>query len=563
MKLLRTLSALLVLAMVVGCAKKEANIEVAADEPAAGNDLATRAGAPLFDGMGNHEHPITKDPDAQLYFNQGLVIDFAFNHAESARSFRAAQTLDSECAMCYWGEALALGPNINVTSNGKVVMSDNERTSAFAAVQKAVALRDTVSEAERDYIDALAIRYNGDPTTPREPMDEAYGDAMRELHAKYPNDDDAASLFAESLMNTMPWDYWIDPENPRPLTIEVLDALETVLARSPEHPLAIHLYIHAVEASSQPERAEPHADTLVSLVPGAGHLVHMPSHIYWRVGRYADASKVNVMAASVDEAYIAACNAQGFYPAAYYPHNIHFLWASSSMEGRSAVAIEAARKVAANVRIEMIDQFPGVEFFNTIPLLALTQFGLWDEVLAEAQPPENLEYSNAVWHYVRATAFAQKGNVDAARAEYASFTPLRDETDVVFLDSIYYPATLLLTIADALIQGEIATAEGRHDEAIGYYKIAVDTQDELPYTEPPFWYYPTRHSLGKAMLAAGDPAGAEAVYREDLTNFPRNGWSLFGLVQAMEAQDKDASEIQARFDLIWAQSDVTLTASRF
>ena len=564
MKLLRTLSALLVLAMIVGCAKKEANIEVAADEPAAGNDLATRAGAPLFDGMGNHEHPITtKDPDAQRYFNQGLVIDFAFNHAESARSFRAAQTLDSECAMCYWGEALALGPNINVTSNGKVVMSDNERTSAFAAVQKAVALRDTVSEAERDYIDALAIRYNGDPTTPREPMDKAYGDAMRELHAKYPNDDDAASLFAESLMNTMPWDYWIDPENPRPLTIEVLDALETVLARSPEHPLAIHLYIHAVEASSQPERAEPHADTLVSLVPGAGHLVHMPSHIYWRVGRYADASKVNVMAASVDEAYIAACNAQGFYPAAYYPHNIHFLWASSSMEGRSAVAIEAARKVAANVRIEMIDQFPGVEFFNTIPLLALTQFGLWDEVLAEAQPPENLEYSNAVWHYVRATAFAQKGNVDAARAEYASFTPLRDETDVVFLDSIYYPATLLLTIADALIQGEIATAEGRHDEAIGYYKIAVDTQDELPYTEPPFWYYPTRHSLGKAMLAAGDPAGAEAVYREDLTNFPRNGWSLFGLVQAMEAQDKDASEIQARFDLIWAQSDVTLTASRF
>ena len=564
MKLLRTLSALLVLAMVVGCAKKEANIEVAADEPAAGNDLATRAGAPLFDGMGNHEHPITtKDPDAQRYFNQGLVIDFAFNHAESARSFRAAQTLDSECAMCYWGEALALGPNINVTSNGKVVMSDDERTSAFAAVQKAVALRDTVSEAERDYIDALAIRYNGDPTTPREPMDKAYGDAMRELHAKYPNDDDAASLFAESLMNTMPWDYWIDPENPRPLTIEVLDALETVLARSPEHPLAIHLYIHAVEASSQPERAEPHADTLVSLVPGAGHLVHMPSHIYWRVGRYADASKVNVMAASVDEAYIAACNAQGFYPAAYYPHNIHFLWASSSMEGRSAVAIEAARKVAANVRIEMIDQFPGVEFFNTIPLLALTQFGLWDEVLAEAQPPENLEYSNAVWHYVRATAFAQKGNVDAARAEYASFTPLRDETDVVFLDSIYYPATLLLTIADALIQGEIATAEGRHDEAIGYYKIAVDTQDELPYTEPPFWYYPTRHSLGKAMLAAGDPAGAEAVYREDLTNFPRNGWSLFGLVQAMEAQDKDASEIQARFDLIWAQSDVTLTASRF
>jgi len=556
--------ALLALVMVMGCAKKEATTDVFADESMAGNDLATRAGAPLFDGMGNHHHPITtKDPDAQRYFDQGLVIDFAFNHAESARSFRAGQTLDPECAMCYWGEALALGPNINVTSDGKVVMGDDDRLAAYAAIQKAVSLKDTVSEAERDYIDALATRYNGDPSTAREPLDEAYSNAMRELHAKYPEDDDAASLFAESLMNTMPWDYWLDPENPKPLTEEVLAALETVLDRSPEHPLAIHLYIHAVEASSQPERAEPHADTLVSLVPGAGHLVHMPSHIYWRVGRYADASRVNVMAAEVDEAYIAACNAQGFYPAAYYPHNIHFLWASSSMEGRSAVAIEAARKVAANVRIEMIEQFPGVEFFNTIPLLALTQFGLWDEVLAEPQPPANLEYSNAVWHYVRATAFAQKGDVDAARDEYASFTPLRDETDVVFLDSIYYPATSLLTIADALIQGEIATAEGRHDDAIGFYKIAVETQDELPYTEPPFWYYPTRHSLGKAMLAAGDAAGAEVVYREDLTRFPRNGWSLYGLVQALEAQGKDATEIQGRFDLIWAQADVTLTASRF
>ncbi|MBT6210330.1 MAG: hypothetical protein HOI35_09950, partial [Woeseia sp.] len=316
MKLLRTLSALLVLAMVVGCAKKEANIEVAADEPAAGNDLATRAGAPLFDGMGNHEHPITtKDPDAQRYFNQGLVIDFAFNHAESARSFRAAQTLDSECAMCYWGEALALGPNINVTSNGKVVMSDDDRTSAFAAVQKAVALRDTVSEAERDYIDALAIRYNGDPTTPREPMDEAYGDAMRELHAKYPNDDDAASLFAESLMNTMPWDYYVDPATPKPETKEVTTVLEAVMAANPKHPGALHLYIHVVEPSDTPGRGEFAADQLGPLSPGAGHLVHMPSHIYLRIGRYHDASVANEKAASADESYITQCGAQGFYPA--------------------------------------------------------------------------------------------------------------------------------------------------------------------------------------------------------------------------------------------------------
>ena len=557
-------SLLSIMLSLTACSREEAPAETAADATETKSDLATRAGAPLFDGMGSHRHPITtSNPDAQKYFDQGVVIDFAFNHAESARSFRAAQTLDPQCAMCFWGEALALGPNINVTSDGKVVMSDDERTAAFAAIQKAVALRENASEAERDYIDALATRYDGDPSTDREALDLTYVDAMRALHHKYPDDDDAAALFAESMMNTMPWDYWLDPEKPKPLTEEVLAALETVLERNPEHALAIHLYIHAVEASSRPERAEAPADTLRDLVPGAGHLVHMPSHIYWRVGRYADASEANVLAASVDEAYIAACNAQGFYPATYYPHNIHFLWAASSMEGRSELAIESARKVAANVRLEMIDQFPGVEFFNTIPLLALTQFGRWDEVLAEPAPPSNLEFSTAIWHYVRATAYAKKGDLDAARAEHAQLVPLRDETDVTFLDSIYYPATMLLTIADALVQGEIAMAEDRHDEAIAQFRLAVDTQLELPYTEPPFWYYPTRHTLGKALLAAGDPAAAEEVYRADLEQYPRNGWALYGLIQSLEAQDKDASDIQARFDKIWSQADVTLTASQF
>jgi len=527
-------------------------------------DLATRAGAPLFEGMGSHHHAITtRDPDAQRYFDQGLVIDFAFNHAESARSFRAAQKLDPDCAMCFWGEALALGPNINVTSNGKVVMSDDERTAAYAAIQEAVRLKAGASQKEQDFIDALASRYNGDPATPREPLDNAYMDAMRDLYHNYPDDDDAASLFAESMMNTMPWDYWVDAENPRPLTVEAIDVLETVLERSPAHPMAIHLYIHAVEASSSPERAEAPADTLQNLVPGAGHLVHMPSHIYWRVGRYADASEANVLAAAVDEAYIAACNAQGFYPAAYYPHNIHFLWAASSMEGRSAVAIEAARKVAANVRIEMVEEFPGVEFFKTIPLLALTQFGQWDEVLAEPQPPANLDFSNAIWHYVRGTAFARKGDLDAAQAEQERLAPLRSADSVEFLDTILYPATMLLEIADELVLGEIALAAGDSDIAIAHFERAVAVQDELPYTEPPFWYYPTRHTLGRAMLTAGDAAGAEAVYRKDLSMYPRNGWAMYGLIQALEAQNKDASEVQERFDEIWAQADVTLSASTF
>lgn len=557
--ILAVVSALL---SVSGCAQQAGKPGDAAPADKATAQLVARAGAPLFDGMGTHHHEVTtSDAGAQRYFDQGLIIDFAFNHAESARSFRAAQRLDPDCAMCYWGEALALGPNINVTSNGLVVMSDDSRVKAFAAIEKALALKDRVTPRERDYIDALASRYNGDVTTPREPLDLAYLASMRALHQKYPDDDDAAALFAESAMNTMPWDYWVDPENPKPLTDEVLAALETVLERSPRHPLAIHLYIHAVEASSSPDRAEQAADTLANLVPGAGHLVHMPAHIYWRVGRYNDASEANVRAAAVDEAYIAACNAQGFYPAAYYPHNIHFLWAASSMEGRSKVAIEAARKVAANVKLEMIQEFPGVEFFQTIPMLALTQFGRWDEVLAEPRPPEDLEFSNGIWHYVRATAYANKGQVKQAKAEREKLVPLKDATDVHFLDSIYYPATSLLSIADELTLGAIAMAENDLDRAITHFESAVATQDQLPYTEPPFWYYPTRHTLGKALLAAGRAEEAEATYRKDLEQHPRNGWALFGLIQSLEAQGKDTKALSDKFAILWAEADVTLTSS--
>lgn len=560
MKILHSLMiALLSLSLVTSCDKPPQEAEQEAP-------LATRAGAPLFEGLGVHQHPITtQNPDAQKYFDQGLIIDFAFNHAESVRSFQAAQALDPECAMCYWGEALALGPNINVTSNGKAIMSDESRQQAFAAIQKAQELKDSVSAVERDYIDALAARYNGDPETAREPLDMAYAQAMRDLHQQYPNDQDAASLFAEALMTTMPWDYWLDPANPKPHTEEVIAALEDVLAANPEHPLAIHLYIHAVEASSNPQRAEGHADTLTDLVPGAGHLVHMPAHIYWRVGRYHDASEANVKAAAVDEAYIAACNAQGFYPALYYPHNIHFLWSASSMEGRSEVAIDAARKVQANVRLEMIEQYPMVEFFHTIPLLALVQFGHWDEILAEPQPAENLAFSNAIWHYARATAFSRSGNLDAVWDEHSMIVPIRSDESVLYLDTVDYPASMLLNIADELVQGEMAMLENRTDDAIAHYEQAVSIQDELPYTEPPFWYYPTRQTLGRALLTANDPQRAESVFRADLKQYPRNGWSMFGLMLSLQAQGRDAeaAEVQAQFDKIWSQADVTLSSSRF
>lgn len=570
LRLLKPVLFLLSSSLLLACGERASNTPARQAEAPGPADvqaqIVARAGAPFFDGMGVHQHPITtSDPWAQKYFDQGLIIDFAFNHAESIRSFKAAQTLDADCAMCYWGEALALGPNINVTSNGKAIMSPQAQLDAYAAMQKAVSLKAQASEPERDYIDALAQRYNGDPAAAREPQDMAYADAMRELHMKYPGDDDAAALFAEALMTTMPWDYWLDPENPKPHTVEVIAALETVLHRSPEHPLALHLYIHAVEASSTPQRAEAAADRLAHLVPGAGHLVHMPAHLYWRVGRYHDAAEANVRAAAVDEAYIAQCNAQGFYPALYYPHNIHFLWAASSMEGRSEVAIAAARRVAANVRLETIKEFPSVEFFHTIPLLALTQFGRWQEILQEPQPAAELDYSNAIWHYVRATAYARQGNLAAAKEEYAALAPLRESTKVHFLDTVDYPASQLLLIADELAQGDIALAQSDTAGAVVHFRNAVAAQDALPYTEPPFWYYPTRQSLGKAMLLAGDAAGAEAVFRRDLEIYKHNGWSMFGLIQSLKAQNKtaEAEELQHHFDAVWAQADVELTSSRF
>src|SRR5690606_4609462 len=360
-------------------------------------DLVARAGAPLFEGMGDYHRPITtNDAGAQRYFDQGMVLAFGFNHAEAIRSFRAAQRLDPDCAMRFWGEALATGPNINVTSGGMAIMSPESRVAAHAAAQKALSLADRVAPVERALIEAQAVRYDGSETSDRDPLDRAYAEAMRSVVQRFPDDDDAAAMYAEAWMNTMPWNYWSDDGQPRPETVEVIDALERIIARSPRHPLALHLYIHAVEASSDPGRAEAAADTLLTLVPGSGHLVHMPAHTYWRVGRYHDAAEANVRAAAVDEQYIAQCNAQGFYPALYYPHNIHFLWAASSMEGRSAVAIDAARRVAANVRIEQMREFPTVEFFRTIPLLALTQFGRWDEILAEPMPDASLRYATAI-----------------------------------------------------------------------------------------------------------------------------------------------------------------------
>jgi len=530
-------------------------------EPA--QSLAQRAGAPLFEGMGDYHMPITTaDPDAQRYFDQGMVLAFGFNHAESIRSFRAAQTLDPTCAMCFWGEALATGPNINVTSNGKAIMTPAERADARAAIDQALALTDGLTPKERDWIRALDQRYDGQADTPRDPLDRAWADALAELAARYPDDTTVASVYAEALMNTMPWDYWGPNGEAKPDTQAVIASLEAVMEADAGHPLALHLYIHALEASSDAAKAEPAADRLADLVPGSGHLVHMPSHIYFRVGRYQDSALANIRAAEVDEAYIAQCNAQGFYPALYYPHNIHFLWASATMQGQSALSVDSARRVVANVRVEQVEQFPTIQFFRTVPMLSLVRFARWEEILAEPEPYEPFAFARAIWHYGRGVAHAALGDAEAALVELAAIEQLEPQVDEIFMGNVY-PARDLLEIAKSLLRGEMAYRAGDAANAVLAFEEAVTLQDALPYTEPPFWYYPTRQSLGAALLASDRVDEAQAVFEADLEQYPMNGWSMFGLAEALRRQGDEAGaeQMTARFETVWQFADVKLTSS--
>ena len=445
------------------------------------NDLIEKAGAPLLNGLGSHSFTISsKVEGVQDYFNQGLIMAFAFNHAESIRSFKAAQKLDPNCAICFWGEALALGPNINVTSDGKAIMSPQERLDAFERTNKAMSLIEFASPKEKDFILTLKSRYNGDVNSSRVPLDIAYAEAMEALSSKYPDDTDAASLYAEALMNTMPWNYWAEDGNPKPDTIKVINTIESVLDKDPNHPLAIHLYIHAVEASSDPGRAEEAADRLADLVPGAGHLVHMPSHIYWRVGRYEDASLANIAAAKVDEEYIAQCNAQGFYPALYYPHNVHFLWAASTMEGMSDLSIESAIKVSNYVSPEQIRNIPFLEFFHTIPLLSYVRFAKWDKVFSYERPDDDFKFSNSIFNYALSVAHAANGNsFEANRFQSMILNDIESE-EVNAMVMAGHPTKSLMKIASLLASGSIDMYSSKYSEAIASFKEAVTIQDTLP-----------------------------------------------------------------------------------
>ena len=531
------------------------------DERALAEDprLAPGQLAPVLEGLGDHHHEVTSSERAQLFFDQGLKLTYGFNHQEALRAFKEAARLDPDCAMAYWGWALVLGPNLNLPMSADVV------PQAFEAIQMALERRDKVSQRERGYIDALALRYTDDPEADRGPYDAAYAEAMGELHRKYPDDLDAATLYAAALMNTMPWNYWTKDGKPRPATRTVLDTLEDVVEVDPKHEGALHYYIHAIEPVD-PERGVRAADLLRGLAPGAGHLVHMPSHIYMQVGRYEEAFEANALAAKADEGYIIQCSAQGIYPLGYYPHNVHFLAWAALMQGRSAEAVEASRKVASKVPGDYHGDLWGLfQPFLSMPLYSMTRFGMWDKILAEPAPPDEAPYLKGVWRYARGLAYTHSDQPEKARAELEKLDAIVDDPGTAGIQIGFSKANMLLSIAREVLAGELEAKAGRYDAALTSLDRAVRLQDGLSYTEPPDWYYPVRHTLGAVLLEAGRPAEAEVVYWQDLKKNQGNGYALFGLLQVMQAMDREAEagEIEQRFRIAWSAADVELTSSRF
>jgi tetratricopeptide (TPR) repeat protein len=520
---------------------------------------ADKPGAPVFTGLGVHTMPITATSQAQKFFDQGVNLVFGFNHAEAIRSFREAARLDPNCAMCWWGMSFALGSNINLP------MPDDAIAPAWAALKNAQMLAPKVTPREQAYIAALSKRYSADPKANRGLLNEAFAQAMGDLAKAYPDDLDAQTFWAESMMDTQPWDYWqADGKTSKGHGADIVAVLEKTIAKAPNHPGALHLYIHAVEASTTPERAEAAADRLLVLMPGAGHVVHMPSHIYYRVGRYADAAKANEDAALVDEAYIAACKAQGFYPAGYYGHNIHFLWTSSEMEGRYQAAIDASRRLVKAVDAPNLSkQLSIAELYNFTPVVTLMRFGKWQEVLAEPAPDKELILDTAMWHYARAFAHANTGDLAAAKADRVKLAALQKGKFAKY-DAFNVPAAGMIAVALASVDGEIARKSGDLPGAIAAFTKARELELALPYTEPAYWHRPVAHLLGAALLEAKKPAEAEAVYRDSLKSYRRDGWALMGLAQALRAQGKvgDAARVESEAADVWRRADTKITGSR-
>jgi tetratricopeptide (TPR) repeat protein len=513
---------------------------------------------PLYSDLGNYHFAVsTRAKIAQAYFDQGLRLVYGFNHGEAIRAFTEATRIDPSCAMCYWGIAYAYGPHVNAG------MDSAAGVAAYAAIQKARQNAAKASPREQGYIKALLNRYAAVPPNDRAPLDSAYAQAMAKLAAQYPGDFDAATLYAESLMDLSPWNYWNRDGTPRPDTPTIVAQLEGVIAKNPNHPGACHYYIHAVEAVA-PEKAVACAERLAALMPGAGHMVHMPGHIYIRVGRYNDAIMANEHAVHTDQMYMEEEKpGPGIYSIGYVPHNYHFLAFASTMAGRSQEALEAARKTSATTTYDVARQVPPAEVYVPYQFLALTTFGHWDEVLALPIPPADLGYAYGLAQYARGVAFAATGRAAEARASLDSLVKDRSTIKPDYATAGWSTPGTVLEIAEHSLRGEMAMRSGDASGAVDHFKAAAAAEDGLLYIEPPDWYYPVRHSLGLALLRAGRPAEAEVAYREDLKRFPRNGWALFGLAQSLEAQGKDASAEKQQFQEAWRSADVTLTGSRF
>jgi tetratricopeptide (TPR) repeat protein len=522
-------------------------------------DLAP-VGANLIEGLGDYSMPVTaKNADVQRWFDQGLAMTYGFNHDAAERSFLKAAELDPDCAMCWWGAALVLGPHVNAA------MDPANSPKAWDRLQRAQRTASGATEKEQAYIKALSARYAENPPEERRPLDEAYAAAMKELAAKYPDDLDVVTFHAESMMDLQPWDYWDAAGQPKGHTAEVVSQLESVIQRNPKHAGALHLYVHAVEASPDPSKGVAAADTLRELWPGSGHLVHMPAHIYARVGRYHDAVVANQKAIEADDSYLAICQpAPGVYPLGYVPHNHHFLWFAATMEGASKIALDAARTTSDKTNNAELMRAPGLEFtqnFNHSPLLADVRFGRWEEVAKAPPPADDLPYMQAIWHYAQGMAAVRQGRIEDAKRHHAALVPATTNPEIEkLLQFGRYSLIGGVQIAERFVTAELARAAKDYDAAIAALNTAVTIEDTLPYDEPPAWHWPARQAIGDVLLEAGKPAEAEQAFRDELARNPENGWSLNGLAKALKAQGKsaEAKEAADRFAKAWANADIEI-----
>jgi tetratricopeptide (TPR) repeat protein len=515
--------------------------------------------APRLQNLGVHTFPSsTRHKQAQLFMNQGLNLAYAFNHAEAARAFAEAARLDPGLALAYAGHALVLGPNINAP------MDPADEPKAFELAQKAVSLKAKATPRERAWIDAIATRYTGRPDD-REASDRAFVEAMRKVVTAFPNDLDARTVYAEAMMDTMPWKYWTRDGRPYPQTVLIQEALEHVIGKHHRHPGALHLWIHLWEATDTPERAEAEADRLLPLMPGAGHIVHMPAHIYQRVGRHADVISSNILAAQADEDYIAQCKAQGIYPLGYYPHNLHFIWMGASASGQGQLALDSAQRIVNAIPHEALGAVPILQGFLVTPYWAMVRFGKWDMILDDKGPHHDTPFTRAAWRYARGMALVAKDRLEEADIELAYLKALLKDPglqgQVTFSNN---PGEHIMRIAPEVVAGEIAAKRQQWDAALLHLERAVRFEDALIYTEPSDWHAPVRQNLGAVLLEMGRPDEAETVFWEDLKRNPENGWSLFGLVRALKAQGKDeeAAFAEERFRKTWKDADVRLSSAR-